>query len=133
MSINIKTARPIDILKEHSIKTERILAKVKLKFNKLDTYNILLNLLSDHEIQSNKINNFEILFCLCNFYNIYVYKNKFYFELNQDGFEFKNIITNLNTLINENFIKNIDYLNEININFLKNIYLLLEKRYLALS
>ena len=133
MSINIKQAKPIDILKEHSIKTERILTKVKLEFNKLDTYDTLLNLLSDHEIQINKINNFEILFCLCNFYNIYVYKNKFYFELNQDGFEFNNIILTLNNLITENFIKNIDYLNEININFLKNIYLILEKRFLALS
>ena len=133
MSINIKQAKSIDILKEHDIKTERILSKVKSNFNKLDTYNTLLNLLSDHEIQISKINNFEILFCLCNFYNIYVYKNKFYFELNQGGFEFKNIVLSLNNLITENFIKNIDYLNEININFLKNIYLILEKRFLALS
>lgn len=133
MSINIKKSKSVDILKEYNIKTEKILSKIKLKFNKIDTYNTLIDLLSDHEISINKINNFEILFCLCNFYNIYVFKNRFYFELNQQGFEFKKIVSNLNSLVSENFIQNIDHLNEINVNFLKNIYCILEKKFLNVN
>lgn len=130
MSI-IKQAKAIDLFKEYNIGVQGILKDIKPYFSDVKTFDVLMKLSQDHEILYKNITDLEALFCLCGFYDVYIYRSRFYFELSPRGQDFKSILKTLSTITDYPFIQGVDSLCEVKLQFLEAIYSIIEKYYVA--
>lgn len=126
MNFNLQKIRAVDILKEKNINVNAAIKKLKKNDCSLQ---LIDEILYTHDIAVNKITDIEIILILCDFYNIYSYKNTFYLELNQNGYNFKQIVQNFININNNELLKNIDNLNDIKSKLFNIIKLIIEKVY----
>lgn len=126
MNFNLQKIRAVDILKEKNININAAVKKLKKNDCSLQ---LIDEILYTHNIAVNKITDIEIILILCDFYNIYSYKNNFYLELNQNGYNFKQIVQNFININNNELLKNIDNLNDIKSKLFNIIKLIIEKVY----
>lgn len=129
MSIDLIKVKTVDILKENNVDIKSALKQFKQK-NFL-TFERLNSSLINHNIGVSKITALDVYLILCNFFDIYVYKNSFYLELNNNGMQFVKIVNTFNDMLNSTFIENIDPLCGLEVKFCDIIKNILEKIYLS--